>query len=67
MTNRDDTKVRTRPQNRGQQGKDDKGARVKLDARYGRIGIPAVAAALTPRRKDERTKTDRRITPYDRD
>jgi len=66
MTDRDDTKVRTRVQNK-RQGEDDKGARVTLDARYGRIGIPAVAAALTPCRKDERTTSDRRFTPYDRD
>jgi len=41
--------------------------RASLDACYGRIGIPAVAAALTPRHDERRPDVDRRFTPYDRD
>jgi hypothetical protein len=47
--------------------RDEKRERPRLDARYGRIGIPAVAAALTPRHDERRPASDRRFTPYDRD
>jgi hypothetical protein len=47
--------------------RDEKGARASLDACYGRIGIPAVAAALTPRQTERRTTTEPRFTPYDCD
>ncbi|HEY5280764.1 MAG TPA: hypothetical protein VIJ67_13535 [Pseudolabrys sp.] len=49
------------------EGRDEKRERATLDACYGRIGIPAVAAALTPRHHDRRPTNDRRFTPYDRD
>jgi hypothetical protein len=44
-----------------------KGERTTLDACYGRIGIPAVAAALTPRQTERRPAQETRFTPYDRD
>jgi len=47
--------------------RDAKSERATLDACYGRIGIPAVAAALTPRHNERRPAGDRRVTPYDRD
>ena len=56
--NRDETKARDWVQ---------KDERTSLDACYGRIGIPAVAAALTPRESERRQKSEPRVTPYDRD
>ena len=47
--------------------RDQQDGRASLDACYGRIGIPAVAAALTPRHDERRPDVDRRFTPYDRD
>ncbi|MGN6573826.1 MAG: hypothetical protein ACTHLO_20655 [Pseudolabrys sp.] len=41
--------------------------RASLDACYGRIGIPAVAAALTPRHDERRPAGERRVMPWDRD
>jgi len=38
-----------------------------LDACYGRIGIPAVAAALTPRPDERRRPSEPRFTPNDCD
>lgn len=55
---RDDTKTRDRVQ---------KDERASLDSCYGRIGIPAVAAALTPRQSERRPQNEPRVTPYDRD
>lgn len=55
---RDDTKTRDRVQ---------KDERASLDSCYGRIGIPAVAAALTPRQSERRPQTEPRVAPYDRD
>jgi hypothetical protein len=47
--------------------RDEKSGHASLDACYGRIGIPAVAAALTPRRSERRATAERRFTPYERD
>jgi len=47
--------------------RDDKAGRATLDACYGRIGIPAVAAALTPRHNERRPAGERRVMPWDRD
>lgn len=62
MTDKTETKARTGSEDKGQ-----KRDRTTLDACYGRIGIPAVAAALTPRQKDRPATKEPRFTPYDRD
>ena len=62
-------KATTRPRNEAPvAGKsDERGERASLDACYGRIGIPAVAAALTPRHHERRPTGERRVMPWDRD
>jgi len=62
MMDREETKVRTK-----RPDKDEKGDRASLDSCYGRIGIPAVAAAITPRRDDKRPVKESRFTPLDCD
>ena len=47
--------------------RDEQGPRAGLDACYGRIGIPAVAAAVPPRHQERRPVGDRRVMPYARD
>lgn len=60
--NRDDAKTKT-----GAQDQNEKSGRTALTDCYGRIGIPAVAAALTPRHTEERRPTEPRFTPNDCD
>ena len=62
MTDTNQAKVRARASDRDQTS-----ARASLDACYGRIGIPAVAAALTPRPDERRRPAEPRFTPYDCD
>ena len=47
--------------------RDQQDGRASLDACYGRIGIPAVAAALTPRHDERRPRGERGVMPWDRD
>jgi hypothetical protein len=47
--------------------RDDRAERASLAACYGRIGIPAVAAALTPRHDERRPAGERGVMPWDRD
>jgi hypothetical protein len=47
--------------------RDQQDGRASLDACYGRIGIPAVAAALTPRHDERRQAGARRVMPWERD
>ena len=61
-------KAATRARNQAEPDpKREKGERADLDSCYGRIGIPAVAAALTPRHDERRPIGDRRDMPWDRD
>jgi len=64
MMDREETKVRTKDKD-----KDATRDRASLDACYGRIGIPAVAAAaaVTPRRDEKRPAKQSRFTPLDCD
>lgn len=63
---RDQAKVESKAEARTQDGHRTREPR-SLDACYGRIGIPAVAAALTPRPDERRRPIESRFTPYDRD
>ena len=62
-------KAATRPRNEvtATTRMDERSERTGLDACYGRIGIPAVAAALTPRHDERRPARDQRVMPWDRD
>jgi hypothetical protein len=62
MTDKNQTKVQARAND-----KDQTRQPASLDACYGRIGIPAVAAALTPRHDERHRPAEPRFTPYDRD
>lgn len=64
--NRDPGKTQGKAQATSQGGQD-RDQRASLDACYGRIGIPAVAAALTPRHDERRPDKDRRFTAYESD
>ena len=62
-------KAATRPRNEvpATTRRDETRERTGLDACYGRIGIPAVAAALTPRNDEERPAREQCVMPWDRD
>ena len=62
-------KATTQPRNEGPATtrRDETSGRTGLDACYGRIGIPAVAAALTPRHDEQRPAREPRVMPWDRD
>ncbi|HXD45493.1 MAG TPA: hypothetical protein VN655_10205 [Pseudolabrys sp.] len=64
--NRDPGKTQGKAQAKTQGGQDARD-RSALDSCYGRIGISAVAAALTPRHDERRPDKDRRFTPYESD
>jgi hypothetical protein len=62
MMDREETKARTKGL-----AKDDSSERPSLDSCYGRIGIPAVAAAVRPRPCEERPAKQSRFMPDDCD